>query len=254
MLDETETYLQEMLKKNLGVKLLVDSNYTYLNERLARFYGIRRVSSDEMQRVSLKPEDHRGGLITHGSIMKVTANGTTTSPVLRGVWVSERLLGVEIPPPPAGVAAIEPDVRGAKTIREMLEKHKSNPACASCHVKIDPPGFALENFDPAGRWRDKYIKIQGRKRVPGTPIDASHELPTGEKFKDVKQFRSIVAAKPEKLAENVAEKLITYGTGSPVTFADRKDIEQIVAQASKKNYGFRTIIEEVAASELFCTK
>ncbi|WP_417847250.1 DUF1592 domain-containing protein [Thalassoglobus sp.] len=254
MLSETETYLEEMIRKNLSVSLLIDSKYTYLNERLARFYGIKNVSSDQMQRVSLKPEDHRGGLLTHGAILKVTANGTTTSPVLRGVWVSERLLGIEIPPPPAGIAAIEPDIRGAKTIREMLEKHKSNTACASCHVNIDPPGFALENFDPAGRWRERYIKIEGRKRVPGNPIDASHELPSGEKFKDIKQFRSIVAAKPAELAKNVAEKLVSYGTGAPITFADRTQIEEIVAHTSKNNYGFRSIIEEVAASELFRTK
>src|SRR5690606_31983564 len=143
-------------------------------------YKIGGVQGDQLQKVRLKPEDHRGGLITQGAILKVTANGTTTSPVIRGVWVSERLLGQEIPPPPAGVAAIEPDIRGAKTIREMLEKHTSNPACASCHVNIDPPGFALENFDPAGRWRDSYIKYEGRKRVRGAPIDASHRLSTGE--------------------------------------------------------------------------
>lgn len=254
MVAETETYLQQMLEKDLSVHLLIDSNFTFLNERLARFYGLNNVKSDELEKVSFRPDDHRGGLITQGSIMKITANGTTTSPVLRGVWISERLLGAEIPPPPASVPAIEPDVRGAKTIREMLEKHKSDPACASCHFKIDPPGFALENFDPAGQWRDNYIKMTGRKRSKGPEIDASHRLPTGERFRNAKEFQKIMSSKRDVLAANVAHHLVTYATGAPVTFADREQIEKIATAVRKENFGFRSIIEEVVCSHLFLTK
>lgn len=254
MLTETETFLQEMVDQNLSAKSIVVSDYTFLNERLARYYDIESVHGDTLQKVALRPQDHRGGLLTQGAILKVTANGTTTSPVIRGVWVSERLLGVEIPPPPAGVPAIEPDVRGAKTIREMLEKHKSNTACAGCHVKIDPPGFALENFDAAGRWRDNYMIVENRKQKKGALIDASHELPSGEAFKNVADFQSLMASQPERLAVNLAEQLLTYGTGARISFADRPDVEQIVANSQNENYGLRTIIQEVAASQLFRMK
>ena len=174
MLDETHTYLETMLRDNLSVTQLIDSDFTFLNSRLARFYDIDGVTGDELRRVALQPEHHRGGVLTQGAILKVTANGSNTSPVVRGVWVSERLLGEPIPPPPDNVPAIEPDIRGAKTIREMLAKHRSQDSCASCHVKIDPPGFALENYDPAGRWRDRYVQLIGGRREQGAAVDASY--------------------------------------------------------------------------------
>lgn len=254
MVAETQRYLQEMLNKDLSVHLLIDSKFTYLNERLARYYGINKVDSDKLEKVLLTPADRRGGLVTQGAILKVTANGTATSPVLRGVWISERLLGTEIPPPPASVPAIEPDVRGAKTIREMLEKHKSDPACASCHVNIDPPGFALENFDPAGRWRDNYIKIQGRKRSKGPKIDPSHVMPNGQRFETIDQFQKIVANDRDMLAANLAEHLLAYGTGAHVSFADRDEVEAISQAVKKENYGFRSIIEAVVLSDIFRMK
>ena len=186
--------------------------------------------------------------------MKVTANGTNTSPVIRGVWISERLLGQEIPPPPANVPAIEPDIRGATTIREMLEKHKSTASCASCHRKIDPPGFALENFDPAGRWRERYIAFQGRRQTKGPEIDTSFDLPDGRHFDSLREFQKLVLEHPEKIAGNVAEKMLTYGTGAPVTYADRNHVKQIAALTQKNNYGFRSILKAVVTSELFLTK
>ena len=179
MLDETHQYLQTMVDENLGVGNLIDSDFTFLNNRLARFYEIDGVDGDELQRVALKPEHHRGGVLTHGAILKVTANGTTTSPVIRGLWVSERLLGVHVPPPPENVPAIEPDIRGAKSIREMLAKHRADDSCASCHVKIDPPGFALENFNPAGQWRDTYYAGKKNRKYKPKPIDASYDMPDG---------------------------------------------------------------------------
>ena len=254
MLDETHKFLQAMLDQNLSVKHLIDSDFTFLNSRLAKYYGIAGVDGDEMRKVSLSNDPHRGGLITQGAILKVTANGTTTSPVIRGVWISERLLGEEIPPPPENVSAIEPDIRGAKTIREQLAKHINDPSCSSCHVKMDPPGFALENFDPSGRWRENYIKLKGRKRLPGAKVDPKSELVDGGPFKNIHEFQSLVVKDKQNLANNVAAKLMTYGTGAPVHFADRDDIQKCVESAKQHNYGFRSLIHAVVQSETFRSK
>jgi len=207
-----------------------------------------------LQRVALEPQHRRGGLLTQGAVLKVTANGSNTSPVVRGVWVSERLLGEPIPPPPGNVPAIEPDIRGAKTIREMLAKHRSEDSCAVCHVKIDPPGFALENYDPAGRWRDKYVQLIAGRREQGATIDASYSLPDGREFRDIHEFRSLIAAQPRKLARNVAEKLLVFGTGANISFADRQAIDQIVDRAAQDNYGFRSIVHAVTTSPTFLSK
>jgi hypothetical protein len=257
MLDETHQYLQLMIDDDLSVSNLIDSDFTFLNSRLADYYGIAKdglgtVKGDEIRKVKLYRRDNRGGLMTQGSIMKVTSNGNNTSPVIRGVWVSERLLGEHIPPPPENVPAIEPDIRGAKSIREQLAKHKENGDCAACHRKIDPPGFALENFDPSGRWRTHYgfKKKKNKQRA----INASFEMPDGQKFKNLRQFKHLVLKNEEKLATNVAEKLLTYGTGAAVQFSDRDDIEECVSKAAASGFGFKTLIKEVAASEVFLSK
>lgn len=239
MLDETHTYLTTMLRKNQSVTRLVTSDYTFLNSRLARFYDLRGVAGDELQQIKLEPGSHRGGVLTQGAVLKVTANGSNTSPVVRGVWVSERLMGVPIPPPPDNVPAIEPDIRGATSVREQLAKHRSQDTCASCHVKIDPPGFALENFDPAGRWREKYVLLSAGKRTQGPKIDASYQMPDGRKFENVDDFRGLLADQPRELAANLAEKLLAYGTGGPVSFADREKVDRIVDAAAKEDFGMR---------------
>ena len=254
MLAETQTFLETMLCDDLSVGNLIDADFTYLNSRLARYYEIPGVTGDALRRCDLDPKTHRGGLLTHGAVLKVTANGTTTSPVIRGVWVSERLLGEPIPPPPAGVPAIEPDIRGAKTIREMLSKHRAEASCAACHVKIDPPGFALENFDAAGQWRDYYPRMQGGRRGRGAAIDAGYTLADGRAFDGVDQFQELVLAEPKRLARNVAEKLITYGTGAPVALADRDHVETIVNESAAADYGFRSLLHAVVASPIFLTK
>ena len=254
MLDETHAFLQAMLKEDLSVENLIDSGFTFLNSRLARFYDIDRVETDELTKVKLEPEDHRGGLLTHGSILKVTANGTTTSPVIRGVWIAERLLGEHVPPPPASVPAIEPDIRGATSIREMLAKHRSDASCASCHVKMDPPGFVLETFDPAGRWRENYPAFERGRRTRGPKIDPSYALADGRRFADLDEFQQLILSQPESLAQNVAEKLLTYGTGAPVTFADRQAVEDIARQAADKNYGFRSLLLALVEHPIFLSK
>jgi hypothetical protein len=254
MLDETHTYLETMLRENASVARLMDSDFTFLNSRLARFYGIGGVEGDALRRVTLLPQHHRGGLLTQGAVLKVTANGTNTSPVIRGVWVSERLLGETIPPPPDNVPAIEPDIRGATTIREMLAKHRSQPSCASCHVKIDPPGFALENFSPAGQWRDRYVQLIDGRRETGAEVDASYALPDGREFSGVDEFRRLTAAEPQRLARSVAQKLLIYGTGAPISFADRQAVDDLVAQAKQHDYGLRSIIHAVVTSPTFLSK
>jgi hypothetical protein len=252
MLEETHRFLQSLIDTDAGAVQLIDADHTFLNSRLSRYYGIDGADSDQMQKVSLPRDSHRGGILTQGAILKVTANGTNTSPVLRGIWVSERILGQPIPPPPENVPAIEPDVRGAKTIREMLEKHRADDACASCHRKIDPPGYALENFDPAGRWRDHYVQGgRPRKRVP---IDPSFKLPDGQHFEDVDEFRNLIAADPKPIARNFAQHVMVYGTGAPISFADRDGIERSVASTETQDYGLRSLIKAVVASPLFLSK
>ncbi len=254
MLQETLTFLQEMLDRDASVGQIIDSKHTYLQSRLARYYGIDGVEGDEVRKVKLDDDSHRGGLLAHGSILKVTANGNDTSPVLRGVWVSERILGQPIAPPPANVPAVEPDIRGATTIRELLEKHKADPSCASCHVKIDPPGYALENFDAAGRWRDKYVQMKGGRPRPAAEVDSSYTLPDGRDFSGFHEFRELLSEDVRPIARNVAEKLLIYGTGATVSFADRHAVDGIVDDAADQEYGFRSLLHAVVTSPTFLTK
>ena len=198
------------------------------------------------------------------SVMKVTANGTTTSPILRGAWVLDRLLGTPPPRPPEGVAAVEPDIRGATTIREQLAKHRQVASCASCHVKIDPPGFALENFDVIGGWRDHYrsigegdpVIVDGRKKryVNGPKVDASDVLPDGRRFQDIDEYKQLLLADKDQLARALTEKLLSYATGAAPTTADRAEIETIVRNIAGENYGFRSLVHEIVESKVFQTK
>ncbi|MCE3019095.1 MAG: DUF1592 domain-containing protein [Pirellula sp.] len=255
MLEETHQFLEYLLKNNAPVKSILDAELTFLNSRLARFYGIDHSQlSDQPQRYEFKSSDLRIGLLSHGSILKVTANGTNTSPVLRGVWIANRILGDAIPPPPENVPAIEPDVRGAKTIRDQLEKHRSDPSCSSCHVKMDPPGFALENFDASGKFRSNYLQLNNGKLQPGQAINPSYTLADGQMFTDLKDFVRLTVSQPDKLAKNLAEKLLAYSTGAPIQFADRESIRTVVQQSAKDDYGIRTLIQAVVASPTFLMK
>lgn len=252
MVAETESFLQQMLDHNQSVVRLIAADETWLNERLARYYGIAGVFGDQLQPVSLAETARPGGLMTHGAIMKITANGTTTSPVLRGVWISERLLGREIPPPPANVPAIEPDIRGATSIRDMLERHKSDSACSTCHRHIDAPGFALENFDPSGRWRSTY-GIDSRN-TDTAQIDASYQLASGESFGNLQEFQQLIRDRPEQIAAGMTRMLMEYATGAAVTFSERDEVERIVATVSADNYGVRSILEEIVTSWVFLNR
>ncbi|WP_197439748.1 DUF1592 domain-containing protein [Calycomorphotria hydatis] len=256
MVDETRAFVNAMLDEDLSVTNLIDSDFSFMNTRLVRYYGIDGSANDRIERVSLPADSMRGGLLGHGAIQKITANGTETSPVTRGVWVSERLLGKEIPPPPTSVPAIEPDIRGAKSIRDQLEKHKSVESCAACHRHIDPPGYALEHFDPAGQWRQRY-RSPGKKNgkwIPGPEIDTSYQLSDGRGFNDLEEFRQRILANPEQLAKGAVGHFLTYGTGSPVQFADRDEVDRIVAHCANTDYGFRSLLKSAIASRVFLTK
>lgn len=261
MLAETHHFLQKLLDENLPISQLIDTDETFLNERLARYYGIGSdqirgdvTLDDQMRSVQLDPSSHRGGLLTHGSILKVTANGNDTSPVLRGVWACERLLGKKIPPPPSNIPAVEPDIRGATTIRELLAKHASDASCASCHQHFDPPGFALEVFDAGGQWRDRYLQLQGGKYKRGPLVDPSFTMVDGRSFETFDEFRQMIAADDERLASNLAAQFLVFATGAEVQFSDRPALDQIVERTRQSDHGFRSILHAVVTSDTFLNK
>jgi hypothetical protein len=265
--EETRRFFAELIRNNLPARNLVDSNFVMVNERLAELYGISGVKGVAIRRVSLPKDSPRGGLLTQSSILKVTSNGTTTSPVVRGAWITERILGQPVPPPPPNIPAVEPDTRGAVTIRQQLDKHRSDATCKSCHAKIDPPGFALENFDVCGGWRDRYRALGDGEKVPGRgkngqafafhaaqPVDASGTLPDGRPFQNIKDFKRLLAKDERQVARNLVRQFITYGTGAPVSFGDRLKVEAILDQAKPSDYGVRSLLQSVVESELFRNK
>jgi hypothetical protein len=264
MIRETELFFEEVLKHDLSLTNFVASDFAMLNGRVAKHYGIPGVDGWEFHKTPLPPDSHRGGVLTMGSVLKVSANGTTTSPVLRGAWVLDRILGTPPPPPPDNVSAIDPDIRGATTIREQLAKHRSVESCGSCHRKIDPPGFALESFDVIGGWRDNYrvtgsgetVIIDGRRMSyhKGKKVDPSDVMPDGERFENIDQFKQLLLRDKPQLARALTTKLMTYATGRAPQPSDREAVEAIVTKISEKDYGLRSLVHEIAQSELFRMK
>jgi len=264
MLAETRGFFAELLARDLPVTALVDPDFAMVNQRLAAHYGLvpetGPVLGTAMRRVPLPAGSPRGGLLAQASVMKVTANGTVTSPVKRGAWVLRELLDDPPEPPPPNVPAVDADVRGAVAIREQLALHAADATCAACHASIDPPGFALENFDVIGGWRDRYrilpaaaTAATGPSRPPilGDPIDASGTLADGRSFSSFSEFRSLVAADPERLARGLARQLVAYATGSPVGAADHAEFDALIERAAARDYGVRTLVHEVVQSRLF---
>jgi Protein of unknown function (DUF1592)/Protein of unknown function (DUF1588)/Protein of unknown function (DUF1585)/Protein of unknown function (DUF1587)/Protein of unknown function (DUF1595)/Planctomycete cytochrome C len=267
-LAETRLFFADLLANDRPARNVVDSDYTFLNDRLAAHYGIPGVTGVAMRRVPLPAGSPRGGLMTQASVLKITANGTSTSPVLRGKWVRERIMGLDVPPPPPVVPAVEVDIRGAVTIRQQLAKHRADPTCAACHAKIDPPGFALESFDVMGGWRDRYRATAedgdvetgfGKNGWPlnfryALPVDSSGQLPDGRTFQDIRDFKRLLLADETQIARNVARQLTVYATGAPIRFADRPAIEQILQRAQADHYGVRTLVHLIVQSDLFQNK
>jgi hypothetical protein len=247
---------------------VIDSDFTFLNERLAVHYAIPGVEGAAMRRVSLPPASIRGGVMTQAIVLKVTANGTTTSPVIRGKWITERILGRIVPPPPSSVAAVDPDTRGAVTIRQQLDQHRNDKTCASCHHKIDPQGFALENFDVMGGWRDRY-RGDAKDKLPAIglgkngwpfdfhyalPVDARGELPDGRTFNGVREFKRLMLEDEAQIARNLARQLTVFATGAPVRFSDRPEIEKMLQATKAGGYGVRSLLHAIVQSELFQNK
>jgi mono/diheme cytochrome c family protein len=264
MLRETYLFFDEVLKHDLSLTNFIASDFTMLNGRLARHYGISGVEGWEFRKMALPPDSHRGGVLTMASVMKVTANGTYTSPILRGAWVLDRILGTPPPRPPEGVAAVEPDIRGATTIRQQLAKHRQTESCASCHSKIDPPGFALESFDVIGGWRDYYrssgngkaVTIDGRRMpyLQGLKVDPADTMPNGERFANIDELRKMLLKDREQIARALATRLLTYATGAAPQAGDQAEIAAIVGRIRERDFGLRSLVHEVVQSELFRTK
>ena len=266
MVDETRAFLKEMISKDLPVNNIVKSDFAMLNERLAQHYEIEDVDGPQLRAVRLPEETVRGGFLTQGAVLKVSANGNNTSPVVRGVFVMERILGEEVPPPPPGIPGVEPDIRGATTLRELLDKHRSVDTCRSCHQMIDPPGFALESFDPVGLYRDRFRSLGDGERVVrringnnvryrmGPSVDATGTLPDGRRFDGYVQFRDLLASDQHRLAVAFVSKFLTFATGREMGFSDRAEIDRIATSTATSNYGIRSLMLAAIDSSIFRQK
>jgi hypothetical protein len=264
MVAETRSFLRELLDKDLPVSNFARSDFAMLTQRLAEHYGIPGVTGAEVRRVAVPSNSARGSLLGQAAIHKLTANGTTTSPVKRGVWVMDRLLNQPAPPPPKGVSLIDPDTRGATTIREQLDRHRSDANCAACHAKIDPAGFALEMFDPVGGERSRYRSTGAgdlppeKDQVPwkvdyrlGPAVDPSGQLPDGRSFAGSAELQTLLAADSEKLATAFLAHLSRYATGTEPSFAEREVLARLARSTASAHYGVRSLVHALAQSELF---
>ena len=249
MLKQTDAFFADLLQRNDPVREIIESDYTFLNERTAQWiYKRDDVWGDAFRKVPAKPP-HGGGMLTMPAVMTATANGVDTSPIVRGVWILESVLGTPPNPPPANVEPLSPDLRGARTIREQLEAHRSQESCMNCHSKIDPPGFAFENFDELGLWRTHYK--DGGKSLK---IDPSSKLPNGRAIADIHEMKQFLLGKEEQIARNLVEKMLIYASGRLLTPRDRGEVERIVSALKPNGYRVRDLIHHVAESRIFLNR
>ena len=258
---EPELFFTELIKKNLSLGNLIDADFTFVNRRLARLYGLRGVKGQEFRRIELPESSPRGGVLTQAAILKTTANGTTTSPVTRGNFVLTNFLGTPPAAPPPDVGSIEPDTRGKTTIREILAAHRDIDTCNACHRSIDPPGFALESFDPIGRFRTRYRVSGGERKFgdftvlappkQGRRVDPSGVTADGQEFSGIDEFKQHLMGQKEQVARNFISQLVVYSTGGEIQFADRDEIEAILERTRVDDYRVRDIIHEIVQSRLF---
>lgn len=250
MREEVVRYFREVFAKNLSIDAFIASDWTMVNPRLCDFYGLPAPTTSDFQRMSLRPEDHRGGLLTTGAILGLTSDGTRHRPVHRGVWVSEAIFGRTPPPPPANVDPIEPNPPESPkaTIRQKIEAHAKNANCAACHRQIDPLGLAFDQFDAIGQWRTHERVEKGTGSDP--PVDPAGQLPDGRKFTDADQFKKLLLDDRDQFLRAFVEHLCTYGLRRVLTVDDREDIRIIVNAAKQKNYRLKDIVRTVVMSDL----
>lgn len=254
MKTETRLFVADALKHNRPISHLLRSRETFLNSKLAKHYGVEGVEGETFRKVRYPDRIRRAGLLGHASVLTATANGVETSPVVRGVWVLENILGTPPSPPPPDVPPIEPDTRGAVTVREQLAKHRHVTACADCHAKIDPWGFALEFYDPIGGFRTHYPRIGTEGRIspqPGQPIDGSGELPGGQWIRDDRGLHAELTKREDQFARNIVVKLLTYATGRELGFRDIEEVAQIVQGTKEGGYRFRDLVHRCFESKIF---
>lgn len=264
---ESRAFYEHILKTKAPLTDFLDSDYLVINEVMAQYYGIEGVYGDQFRKVFIdRHKIKRGGVLNQASILTASANGVETSPVLRGIWVLENILGTPPAPPPPDVESPEPDTRGATTIRDQLRKHRSNESCANCHAKIDPLGFPLESYGPTGKFRPHYYKVVDRVNSNGikygvsrkkrADIDSSGELVSGEKFKDASGFKSVLVKKSDQFYKALTEKLMVFATGRHMSYKDQSEIESIAKplHASPATAHLEQLITEVALSDIFRTK
>jgi hypothetical protein len=253
MKTEARLFFRDMLKENRPVNQFLQADHSFIDKKLAKLYDLPEQKTlrlaDGFQKISLKGDSHRGGLLGMAAVLTVSANGVETSPVTRGAWVSENILGIKPPPPPDIVPAIEPDVSGTTTIRERLAKHSTDRACAECHRKIDPLGFSLESFDAVGRWRVNYAKP---KKGPAPKIDTSGEFASGETYQDFAGFRDILHERREEMfTRHLIRSLLAYSTGRLMEPADEFAVDRIHDKVKQQGLGLRTLVVECLTSDVF---
>lgn len=251
MINETVGFFGDVLKRNASLREFLDSDWTLLNERLAKFYGIEGVKGDGFQRVALKPEDHRGGILTQAAVLSLTSDGTRHRPVHRGVWLLESIVGKPAPPPPANVPALTtPEANAPKTtVRQKLESHRSDPNCNACHRRIDPLGIAFDNYDAIGHWRTVETVTAGTGDNP--KLDPGGELYDGRTFKDAAGLKKILLDDTDKFAVAFTEKLATYALRRGTTFSDRAELKHVTDQAKADGYKLASLIETLVTSDIF---
>lgn len=237
---ETERFFESVVREDRSILDFIDGNYTFLNERLAQFYKIPNVSGPELRRVDLTGNPHRSGVLTQASVLTVSSYATRTSPVLRGKWILENILNAPPPPPPPGVPNLDEAAVGeSASLRQQLEQHRQNPTCASCHVRMDPLGFGLENYDAIGAWRNEDGKFA---------IDASGLLPDGRSFKGSHELKAILKTDRDAFARGLTEKLLTYALGRGLESYDRRTVKEIAVKLSADDYRFSSLVLEIANS------
>jgi hypothetical protein len=238
---ETETLFASILREDRPITELLDARYTFMNERLARLYGIAGVEGEEFRRVELQ-DGRRGGVLTQASVLTVSSYPTRTSPVIRGKWILDNILNEPPPPPPPNTPALEESAAAGGTMRQQLEAHRANAVCAACHARMDPLGFGLENYDAIGRWRDG---------EDGEPIDASGVLPDGQSFRTPAELKAIILESKDQFTSGLSEKVLTYATGRGMELRDRAAIRQIADRVKENGYGLRELILAVVESDTF---